>query len=197
VATENQENNGNAAPLSLSERGATRRRLAKAGIGAVGVLSTLESHATLKFMTCKSPSGSMSGGMSSHYGGVKPACEGLSPGYWKNHTGAWPIPITTMFADVFYVAGNQASCTDKTRNTSYLCSTMLNMVSPQKFDTNNLAMHAVATYLNIKSGKIGFLSTDTLLAMWADVQTKGYYSPTAGVRWGPEQVKNYLEATHD
>jgi hypothetical protein len=41
-------------------------------------------------------------------------------------------------------------------------------------------MHAIATYLNIKSGKINFLSVETLLNMWYEVQTKGYYSPTAG-----------------
>jgi hypothetical protein len=197
VATENQENNGNATPLSLSERGATRRRLAKAGVGAVGILATLESRATMKGMTCKSPSGSLSGGLSSHYGGAQPVCQGLSPGYWKNHTGAWPCSIDTWFADVFYVPGNRKSCTTKTKNTSYLCSTMVNLLSPQKFDKYNLAMHAIATYLNIKSGRITFLPVDTLLAMWADVQTKGYYSPTANVKWSPEQVKNYLESTHD
>ena len=196
MATENQENNGNAAPLSLSERGATRRRLAKAGIGAVGVLATLESRASMSPMICKAPSGAMSGGLSSNYG-PPPVCQGLSPGYWKNHTGAWPIPTTTMFADVFYVAGNKASCTAKTKNTNYLCSTMLNLVSPQKFDKYNLAMHVVATYLNIRSGKINFLSPEALSAMWYEVQTKGYYSPAAGVKWSPEQVKNYLQATHD
>jgi hypothetical protein len=196
VATENQENNGNAAPLSLSERGATRRRLAKAGVGAAGVLLTLESRAGMSPMMCKAPSGSLSGGLSSHYGPA-PACEGRSPGYWKNHTGAWPIPITTFFADVFYVPGNRRSCTVKMKNTSYLCSTMLNLVSPQGFDKYNLAMHAIATYLNIKSGKISFLSVETLLNMWYEVQTKGTYTPTAGVTWNPEQVKNYLQATHD
>jgi hypothetical protein len=196
VATENQENNGNAAPLSLSERGATRRRLAKAGIGAAGILATLESRATMSPMVCKSPSGALSGGLSSHYGPA-PVCQGRSPGYWKNHTSSWPVPIGTWFADVFYVAGNRRYCTVKQKNTSYLCSTMLNLVSPQSFDKYNLAMHAIATYLNIKSGKINFLSVDTLLAMWADVQIKGYYSPTAGVKWNAEQVKNYLQATHD
>jgi hypothetical protein len=196
VATENQENNGNAAPLSLSERGATRRRLAKAGIGAAGILATLESRATMSPMLCKSPSGALSGGLSSHYGPA-PVCRGRSPGYWKNHTSSWPVPIGTWFADVFYVAGNRRYCTVKQKNTSYLCSTMLNLVSPQSFDKYNLAMHAIATYLNIKSGKINFLSVDTLLAMWADVQIKGYYSPTAGVKWNAEQVKNYLQATHD
>jgi hypothetical protein len=74
---------------------------------------------------------------------------------------------------------------------------MMGLLSSQKFDKYNLAMHAIATYLNIRSGKITFLSVDTLLAMWADVQIKGYYSPTKGVKWSPEQVKNYLEATHD
>jgi hypothetical protein len=74
---------------------------------------------------------------------------------------------------------------------------MLNLVTPQSFDHYNLAMHAVATYLNIKSGKMNFLSVETLLNMWYEVQTKGFYNPTAGVQWSPEQVKNYLEATHD
>jgi hypothetical protein len=58
-------------------------------------------------------------------------------------------------------------------------------------------MHVVATYLNILSGRINFLSIETLGAMWLAVQTQGSYSPTAGVTWTPEQVKNYLQATHD
>jgi hypothetical protein len=197
VATDNQENNGNATPpLSLSERGATRRRLAKAGIGAVGILSTLESRATMGPMICKAPSGALSGGLSSHYGPA-PVCNGLSPGYWKNHPEAWPVPTTTWFADVFYVAGSRRSCNVKTRNTNYLCSTMMNLLEPRDFDRYNLAMHAIATYLNIKSGKIGFLTVEKLLNMWYEVQTKGSYTPMAGSTWTPEQVKNYLAATHD
>jgi hypothetical protein len=74
---------------------------------------------------------------------------------------------------------------------------MMFLVSPQSFDKYNLAMHAIATYLNIKSGKINFLSVETLLNMWYEVQTKGVYTPTAGVTWNAEQVKNYLQATHD
>jgi hypothetical protein len=180
----------------LSQRGATRRRLAKAGIGAVGVLSTLESRAGMSPMMCKSPSGALSGGLSSHYGPA-PVCNGLSPGYWKNHPESWPIPTTTWFAEVFYVAGNRRSCTASKTNTNLLCSTMMNVLDPQGFDQYNLAMHAVATYLNIRTGKINFLSVETLLNMWYEVRTKGYYSPTAGVQWNAEQVKNYLQATHD
>jgi hypothetical protein len=180
----------------LSERGTQRRRLAKAGIGVVGVLSTLESRAAMSPMVCKSPSGALSGGLSSHYGPA-PVCNGLSPGYWKTHPESWPIPVTTMFADVFYVPGDRRSCTEKKLDTNLLCSTMSNVLDPQDFDQYNLAMHTVATYLNIKSGKINFLSVETLLNMWYEVRTKGYYSPSAGVQWNAEQVKNYLQATHD
>jgi hypothetical protein len=102
-----------------------------------------------------------------------------------------------MFAAVFYVPGDKTSCTAESKNMNYLCSTMMNMLSPQGFDQYNLGMHAVATYLNIRAGKISFLSVEALVNMWFELQTKGYYSPTAGVQWSAEQVKNYLQATHD
>jgi hypothetical protein len=53
----------------------------------------------------------------------------------------------------------------------------------------------VATYLNILSGRIGFLSVETLKNMWYEVATTNRYSPTANVYWTPEQVKRYLRAT--
>jgi hypothetical protein len=195
VSTDKQQNNGQTPP-PLSQRGATRRRLTKAGIGALGVLSTLESRAGMSPMMCKSPSGALSGGLSSNYGPA-PVCQGLSPGYWRNHPDAWSIPLNTLFADVFYVAGDKSSCTAESKDQSYLCSTMMNLLEPQKFDTYKLGRHIVATYLNIRAGKISFLTTETLVGMWFELQTKGYYNPTAGVQWSAEQVKNYLEATHD
>jgi hypothetical protein len=193
VASENQENNGNAAPLSLSERGAARRRLAKAGVGAAGLLVTLESRATMTPLICKSPSGALSGGLSSNYSRTT-TCAGLSPGYWKNHT-SWPCSRNIMFATVF--GGNANACTAKTLNKSYECSTMLNLLSKQTFDKYNLGMHLVATYLNVMSGKISFLSVETLQKMWSDLQKTGRYSPAQGVYWSAEQVKNYLANTHD
>ena len=196
MATENRDNDNKAAPPPpLGERGAARRRLARAGIGAAGILYTLESRAALSPMMCKSPSGALSGGLSSNYGPA-PVCAGLSPGYWKNHPN-WPVPRDTMFAAVFGGVGSPASCTLEAQNKSYQCSTMLNLLSDQTFDRYNLGMHCVATYLNILSGRISFLSVETLANMWLEVQTKGSYSPTAGVTWTPEQVKNYLQATHD
>lgn len=195
MATEDQDNVNKAEPSALGKHGAARRRLAKAGIGAAAVLYTLESHATMSPMMCKSPSGALSGGLSSHYG-PKPVCQGLSPGYWKNHSN-WPCPRDIRFADVFYVAGDRSTCRIKANGASYLCTSMLALLTPQAYDRYNLGMHVVATYLNILSRRINFLTLETLSAMWYDVQTKGHYSPVAGVYWSPEQVKNYLQATHD
>ena len=61
-------------------------------------------------------------------------------------------------------------------------------------ETNNevvLEVDRSANKLDIKR------AVETLLNMWYEVQTKGFYTPAAGVQWTPEQVKNYLEATHD
>jgi hypothetical protein len=193
VASEDQYNDKNAVPPALSKRGATRRRLAKAGVGAAGVLVTLESHAAMTPLMCKSPSGALSGGLNSHYGPA-PACSGLSPGYWKNHDG-WPCSRTAMFASVFYVPGNINSCDSKKEVTSYRCATLEDLLEAKDYDTYNLGMHMVATYLNILSGKIGFLSVDTLKNMWYEVRTTGRYSPAAGVYWTAEEVKKYLEKT--
>jgi hypothetical protein len=177
----------------LSKRGAARRRLAKAGVGAAGVLWTLESQAAMTPLLCKSPSGALSGGLNSHYGPA-PACSGLSPGYWKNHDG-WPVARDVRFAAVFYVPGDMNSCEPNKAATSYLCATLGDLISPQSYDKYNLGMHVVATYLNILSGRIGFLSVETLKNMWYEVATTNRYSPTANVYWTPEQVKRYLVAT--
>lgn len=196
MATEDQYNDKNPATPGLSERGRARRRLAKAGAGA-GVLLTLESkQAMAASAMCKSPSGSLSGGLNSHYGRA-PTCKGLSPGYWKNHPNSWPIPNTTMFASVFYVPGNYMQCDLKKPATSYLCANMLTLLTHQTYDANNLAMQTIATYLNILSGRISFLSVESLLAMWREVTTTGVYHPTVGVTWTRARVAQYLDSIHD
>lgn len=195
MATEDQSNDNKSSTPELSERGRSRRRLAKAGAGA-GVLLTLESkQAMATSAMCKSPSGSLSGGLNSHYGPA-PTCKGLSPGYWKNHTD-WPIPCDTMFASVFYVPGNYLQCDRRKTATSYLCATMLTLLTHQSYDKNNLAMQTIAAYLNILSGRISFLSIETLKAMWREVTTTDVYNPTAGVSWTRDQVAAYLDSIHD
>jgi hypothetical protein len=208
VATENQDNDKIKAAPSLTQRGAARRRLAKVGVGA-GVLATLESKSAMASMVCRSPSGSLSNGLStSHYGTTAPTCEGLSPGYWKQPQHAWPAAVsrTAMFSSVFYAGSAPAACPARAASYSndsyynpgsYACATLEDMLSHQDFDNNNVGMHLVAAYLNVMSKKVSFLEPTDLQTMWSELQTTGRYSPTAGVYWDNSQVANYLSSIHD
>jgi hypothetical protein len=176
----------------LSGAGAARRRFARAGVGVSGVILTLASQPGMASpLMCKSASGSLSHGLSSQPSNVTLRCGGLSPGFWKKSGRAWPAPCTRekLFSSVFPHGGTSL----------YQAGTMLAMMTnndPSK-DPYNLGMHLVATYLNVLSGKISFLTVDGLKKMWNDLVTYGHYVPSAGYSWGAEQLKNYLQSTHD
>lgn len=141
----------------------------------------------MRGMVCASASAALSGSLASNT--AKPtACEGKSPGYWKNH-GGWPRARTTLFGSLF-------GCMDSNKNT-YGSATLEQIVSGCDFDKYNFAMHLVATLLNVESGRIGFLSVRTLQQMWTELQSTGHYQPAKGVYWTAEQTKRYLSATHD
>ncbi|MGX9217170.1 hypothetical protein ACWV27_01975 [Massilia varians] len=184
MSTENQAGRpAEAAPMT--PQGAARRRLAKAGLGAAGVLWTTRSHA-LDFK-CVSASAALSAGLNSNTPDNAVACAGKSPGHWKNH-GGWPVSTKTLFGDVFSCSGRTAS--------TYGATTLINMLSKRDFDKSNLGMHMTAAYLNVKSGKIGFLSERSLQQMWRELQTSGHYEPARGVFWDIETTKKYLESTY-
>jgi hypothetical protein len=197
----NQEQNGGMEPDQLPEEtpaqtssvDESRRRFTMAGVAASGVLLTLASRPVLGTETalcCKSPSGWISGNKSTH--GPAPVCEGVSPGYWKNHT-TWPIPNrnTALFRVAF------PSCAP---GSVYYNDTMLKLLKHQDYDKNNLAMHLVAAYLNAVGGRTPFLPVATVQAMFTEWQStgghpNGYYTPTAGVQWNAWKIVAYITAT--
>jgi len=187
VSTEEQAARTDGAP-TLTPRGTARRRLTKAGLGAASVLWSLDSRATMKPMVCVSASAALSGGLSSNYADTTAKCAGKSPGYWKNH-GGWPCDSDKAFSAVFGCGGKYAL--------TYGKKSLREIVQGCDFDRYNLGRHLVATYLNVLSGRIGFLSVATLQQMWSQLQSPGYYQPAKGVFWNAEQTKRYLEATHD
>jgi len=206
MATENQDNDKTKTAPSMTERGAARRRLTKVGVGA-GIIATLESKSAMADMVCRAPSGSLSNGLAaSHYkNGTAPACEGRSPGYWKNSS-AWPVARDMPFTGVFYATQPMTACPpraaaykngDYYKPGSYFYSRLEDLLNHQDFDKNNVGMHLVAAYLNLRSGKIGFLDLNDLQTMWSELQSTGRYSPTAGVYWDNSQVANYLASIHE
>lgn len=205
MATENQDNDKMETAPSLTKRGASRRRLAKAGIGA-GIIATLESRSAMAAdMVCRAPSGSLSHGLAaSHYkNGTAPACNGMGLDYWKS--AAWPVDRNKMFGSVFYVETTNAKCPTRAttykvgecyKPLSYACASMADLLNNQDFDKNYVGRELVLAYLNFCSGKIGFLDLTDLQTMWSELATTGRYSPTAGVYWSYFEVASYLNSIH-
>ena len=55
--------------------------------------------------------------------------------------------------------------------------------------------YVVAAMLNAAAGRTPYLSQATIRQMWNDLISRGYFEPTAGVRWGPAEIAAYLRAT--
>jgi hypothetical protein len=163
---------------------ASRRRFGKAGLAVSGIIATLASRPVLGAEMCKSPSGFLSGNLSTH--GDPPVCAGRSPGYWKTHE-YWPIAnrTTAKFSKVF-------SCNV---GSPYASATLLELLTHQDYDTHNLGMHLVAAYLNARQGWTSFLAETTIRSMFSEWQATGYFEPTAGVKWDAAQIVDYLEQT--
>jgi hypothetical protein len=160
----------------------SRRRFTKSGLAVSGVLVTLASRPVLGSPVCKSPSGFLSGNLSTH--GTPPVCAGRSPGYWKNEL-SWPINRNTLFRHVF-------SCVPQS---PYGTISMLDLLTHQDFDNNNLGMHLVGAYLNAVSGWTPFLNVETIKSMFSQWQSQGYFSPTPTVHWSAAQIVDYLTQT--
>lgn len=166
----------------LTRRGASRRRIA--GLGVSGVVMTVASNHAMAALVCKSPSGAMSGNLNSQAPNV--TCEGRSPGYWKTHTESWPSDVKTSdkFGKVFVCHGQLGT---------FSC---LKVLDHQDIDKNNVAMHIMATYLNVCSGKISFLTRQAVKDMWNEYNTNGTFRPTEGATpWSGGQLVDYLTST--
>ncbi len=175
-------------PASLSQQGQSRRRFTRAGAMASGVLLTLHSAPGMAAEVCTTASGSLSGGLQS-FRGPKPVCSGRSPGYWKTHS--WPggCDKNMAYAKVF-------ACDAKSFK-SYGSVSLSGILTPKSFDKHGIGRHLVACWLNVKAGLSTFQTEIELKRIWNEYNTKGYYTPTAGVRWDGARIAEYLESTFD
>lgn len=167
----------------MTARGAARRRFARAGVGVTGALVTISSKAGMATDICTTMSGSLSGGLQSQAPDSQVACAGRSPGFWKNHDG-WPVNKLLAFGAVF-------TCD---AGSPYNTCSLNDILDPKDWDKHGIGRHMAATYLNIRSGRIGFLTELQLQRVW-DGLRGGYYHPQPGVDWDAEDVVEYLQGT--
>lgn len=183
-----------ATPTEISASGLSRRRFAKAGAGAsAGVIMTLVSQPAMAATElCVSASGAASANLSFHSDHLV-ACSGLSPGYWKNHPASWQGALTSptsQFNALFHATARTAALTP------YTCMQVVTANAfPRANDPDNVAMHIMATLLNVRSGRIGFLTEINVIAIWNAYAANGTYQPTYGVTWNGAQIVSYLKKT--
>jgi hypothetical protein len=186
VATEQQHEASASGKADLSPKGTARRRFTRAGVAASGVLLTLHSQPGMAVEVCTTPSGYLSGGLQS-FRGPPPTCAGRSPGYWKTHS--WPrgCDKNLPFARVFACNGLSGK--------TYGAVSQGGILVPQKWDQDGIGRHLIACYLNVQAGLSSFQTLPMLQRIWLEYQAKGYYTPTAGVRWNSAKIVEYLQGT--
>ncbi|CAH1082190.1 hypothetical protein [Candidatus Nitrotoga sp. 1052] len=184
----------------------SRRRLTKSGLAVSGVLLTIASRPSLGGDICKTPSGFLSGNLSFH--GTPQSCSGRTPGYWGTHYD-WPSP---------YLVGSRTDSRHKQNSNSWSGGTMFNnstlgfdcsgngaryitysmmqvILLGGSYDPYQLGAHCVAALLNARSGWTPVLTEAQVRNIFNEYASNGYFEPTAGIHWTPEEIVTYLKQT--
>ena len=64
-------------------------------------------------------------------------------------------------------------------------------------DSEKLAFHLIGAYLNAKGGNgavipPNVITADEITVIWHEYSTRGFFEPTAGVKWYGSEIKYYL-----
>ncbi len=182
-----------------------RRRLLKGGLSAGPVLITLATRPVLGCTTdCKTPSAFASINVqASHRGTSSPPCQGRTPGFWKNCThnqGQWPSPyrphsVLDTRARVMQPATLFHCATTGFNGTVFSGKTMLDVLCLGGGGTNAVGRHITAALLNAAMTWTPVLGQTDVRDIWNEYVARGYYEPTAGVKWGADQIVAYLQST--
>jgi len=187
MSTEHQPADDGTTKPSMPVPNAGRRRIARAGIGAAGVLLTLESRVAMATgPKCVAPSAAaLSHGGNSNYV-EKGRCTAIGPKDWVRFADSWPCSKHIKFGALFKCRGTDVQ---------YGEIELIKILSEDTY--NEFVGRAVATtYLNILAGKLTVMNDRTLFKMWDDLQSRQVYSPVPNVYWTPYDVRIYLESTY-
>lgn len=203
---------------TLGAHGAARRRFARAGVGATGIVLTLSSKGAMA-NTCSSPSGFVSASLKGSGGPAYSCTSNGSHGYWKNHQSAWQITgvkPTDLFGAHFETgidyahlkevpligvldpnAYFRARAEEGGKNGKGGKSSNV----PPDFDPNNVAMQTIAAYLNARLAKAtgmqgAVMTPEEVKKIWTDFVFDGSYLPQPGAaRWDGAKIAAYFEGT--
>jgi hypothetical protein len=211
MKNEIESQSGDASKPALGARGAARRRLAKAGLGATGVVLTLQSRNALAAKICASPSGFTSINANGSEVPLTSCTQNGSHGYWKNHPEAWDVAQVSRkdpFNKYFITGTRYAHLANVPllgilEPNAYFGA--MGKKTPEGFDPSNVAMQTIIAFLNARRSEIlgrtdVVLRVEHVLGIWTDWVVKGGYQPAgASTPWGGPEIAFYFENTfqHD
>lgn len=180
------------APPALSPQGVARRRFARAGVGASGVVMTLASQPGMATTVCRPPSGFLSGTWASNHPKAT-WCYGAKPVDWCANKDKWVTygrtDCTTQFYRLF-------ACTANTTALKYY--TLYQIVSGDcgTKDRNEVAKYIIAALLNARAGTTPVLTEAKVFSIWNEYNQKLSFTPNAGAKaWSGAEIVNYLKST--
>lgn len=173
----------------LPANGESRRRFSKMGIGSAGVVLTLTSRSGMADTIANDCPSRVASKWHSGHSVKTTRADGRPPSYWCSNTTYWPHGCTPGTTTLGSVCGEKRSTLGK-------CTLLTVMKSKQSFDPHGVYMYAAATYLNILSLKVTFMTTLQLQGiLYEYIRSGGIYKPTAGVVWGGPELATYLKNT--
>jgi hypothetical protein len=210
------------AQLMLEQVVERRRKLIKGGLGAPVLMTLVSRRALGADTTCRTGSAFTSVNTSIH--GQPTLCSGRSPEHWrktldpKASTSEYR-PESISGGSSVAGANNSTIESRASRGTSLTSvegttlfhssatgfrsgpfgsmgeKTLSQVLASDGGNTNVLARYISAALLNSRAGLTPVLDPTTVIMMWNDYVFKGYYEPTAGVKWNAAEIVIYLRHT--
>jgi hypothetical protein len=184
---------------------AGRRRMIHAGLATGPVVMTVASKPVLgQTLACTVSTIGSHTVLTSHTTTTCVPATGMSPEWWKSHAATWPSPYCGV-----PVQGLSYQGVTTRDPTAYHCPTtglggrvfgshaMIDVIDLTSGGRNldTLGRYTVAALLNARSGRSPMLSETVVRNMWNDLIHRGYFEPTAGVRWGAPEIVAYIKTT--
>jgi hypothetical protein len=160
-----------------------RRRLLRGGLAGAPVLLSLSSRSV---MACHSTTPSAFGSISASRPDVLVSLSGQPPSFWSNSANysQWPAPYYPK--TTYGTGGHTITKFNSIFSNSPFASTTTLLDALKMTGGGNalVASCVVAALLNGATGRTSAVLTAAQVKnMWTEFITKGYFEPTAGVKW--------------
>jgi hypothetical protein len=164
-----------------------RRRLLKGGAAAAPVLMTVVSRSALgQGGICATPSAFTSINSSRPSQRIA-SCSGRWPEFWQRNPDEWPAGFETTT--------RYHSPTTGLGGTFFGDSTLMQVFEGSGGGQVMLGRHILAGLFNARAGLTPLIPEFTVRNMWNEFVARGYFEPTAGVRWYPDEIILYIRST--